>query len=166
MTRVERLSVKLQIYKIEEGQSTCRNDEWQSVRALCADPEGEAGGRDTPWKITNIWGSLAILVWIPLKSQSYQSSIQCWAIIGPVAKRHLNGVSLAGRWWPAHSGICILPPLIKLNKNVVKVGPPLTKTFWIRAWSMFNDLSDHLLRKGHFSFSFTTIVIWWKRQST
>ena len=23
-----------------------------------------------------------------------------WAIIGPPAKRHLNGVSLAGRWWP------------------------------------------------------------------
>ena len=23
-----------------------------------------------------------------------------WAIIGPTAKRHLNGVSLAGRWWP------------------------------------------------------------------
>ena len=22
-----------------------------------------------------------------------------WAIIGPPAKRHLNGVSLAGRWW-------------------------------------------------------------------
>ena len=25
-----------------------------------------------------------------------------WAIIGPPAKRHLNGVSLAGRWWPKH----------------------------------------------------------------
>ena len=23
-----------------------------------------------------------------------------WAIIGPPAKRHLNGVSLTGRWWP------------------------------------------------------------------
>ena len=23
-----------------------------------------------------------------------------WAIISPSAKRHLNGVSLAGRWWP------------------------------------------------------------------
>ena len=23
-----------------------------------------------------------------------------WAIIGPTAERHLNGVSLAGRWWP------------------------------------------------------------------
>ena len=27
----------------------------------------------------------------------YQASIQCWAFIGPPAKRHFNGVSLAGR---------------------------------------------------------------------
>ena len=33
----------------------------------------------------------------PEKSQSYQASIQCWAIIGPPAKRYLNGVSLAGQ---------------------------------------------------------------------
>ena len=33
----------------------------------------------------------------PEKSQSYQASIQCWAIISPPAKRHLNGVSLAGQ---------------------------------------------------------------------
>ena len=30
------------------------------------------------------------------KSQSYQASIQCWAIIGTPAKCHLKGVSLAG----------------------------------------------------------------------
>ena len=33
----------------------------------------------------------------PLKSQSYQASIQCKAIIGTPAKRHLDGISLAGR---------------------------------------------------------------------
>ena len=33
----------------------------------------------------------------PEKSQSFQASIQCWAIIGAQAKRNLNGVSLAGR---------------------------------------------------------------------
>ena len=33
----------------------------------------------------------------PLKITSYQASIQCWAIIGPPAKRHLNGVLLAGQ---------------------------------------------------------------------
>ena len=50
----------------------------------------------------------------PEKSQSYQASIKCWAIIGTPAKRLLNGVTLASRWWPAYSGIClfwILSPL-------------------------------------------------------
>ena len=60
------------------------------------------------------------------KSQRYQASIQFWAIISMLAKRHLNGVSLAGRWWPAYTGIC-LDPLSPLKKNVVKVGPRLTK---------------------------------------
>ena len=33
----------------------------------------------------------------PEKSHSYQASIQHLAIIGPPAKCHLNGISLAGR---------------------------------------------------------------------
>ena len=33
----------------------------------------------------------------PLKSQSYQATIQCWAIISRQAKCHLNGVSQAGQ---------------------------------------------------------------------
>ena len=51
------------------------------------------------------------------------------AFIGPPAKRHLNGVSLAGRWWPIYSGIWILYPLIIFfkKKNVIKFGLPLTK---------------------------------------
>ena len=32
----------------------------------------------------------------PEKSQSYQANIHCWAIIAPQAKRHFNGVLLAG----------------------------------------------------------------------
>ena len=96
---------------------------------------GSRGRGRTPWEITNIWSSLAILV-----SQSYQSSIQCWAIIGPVAKRHLNGVSLAGRWWPAHSVICILPSSPHQKKKRCRSWAPSDKTFWIRAWSIFNDL--------------------------
>ena len=43
------------------------------------------------------------------------------------AKRHLNGVLLAGRWWPAYSGIWILSSLIK------KSFTPSDKTFWIWA---------------------------------
>ena len=31
------------------------------------------------------------------KSQNYQASIQWWAIIGTLAKRHFDGVSLAGQ---------------------------------------------------------------------
>ena len=33
----------------------------------------------------------------PLKITKHQARIQLWFIIGPPAKRHLNGVSLAGR---------------------------------------------------------------------
>ena len=68
----------------------------------------------------------------------YQSSIQCWAIIGTSAKRHLNGVSLAGRGWLAFSGIWT-PPLInfknKTKQNKTKKcqsWTPSEKTFWIR----------------------------------
>ena len=32
------------------------------------------------------------------KSQSCQARILCWTIIDTPAKRHVNGVSLAGRW--------------------------------------------------------------------
>ena len=46
------------------------------------------------------------------KSQGYQASIQCWAIIGTPAKCHSNGVSLADQCWPAYGGIWILSPLI------------------------------------------------------
>ena len=83
-----------------------------------ADPEMcvKRGSRPN-WKSTKIQGFLALLVRIPLKSHSYQSRIQCWDTISPLAKRHLNGVSLAGRWWPSNSGVWIILPLIKLNKT-------------------------------------------------
>ena len=55
------------------------------------------GWGDPPWKITKILGSFALLASIPLKSECYQASIQCWVIIGPQVKCQLNGVSLAGR---------------------------------------------------------------------
>ena len=49
---------------------------------------------------TQRWGQ-GVLTRSPGKSQSYQARIQCWAIIGPPAKRHLNGylngVSLVGQ---------------------------------------------------------------------
>ena len=42
-------------------------------------------------------GVLAILGPDPLEITKLPSSIQCRAINGPLAKRHLNGVSLGGR---------------------------------------------------------------------
>ena len=36
----------------------------------------------------------------------YLVSNQCRVNIGPPAKRHLNGVSLVGRWWPVYR--CLL----------------------------------------------------------
>ena len=46
------------------------------------------------------------------KSQGCQAGIQCWAIIGTSAKRHLNCFSLTGRCGPAYGSIWILSPLI------------------------------------------------------
>ena len=106
------------------------------VSYACADPEG-----GPPWIITKILGSFALLASIPLKSQCYQASIQCWVIIGPQVKCQLNGVSLAGRWWTANSGIPPSSPhQIKFKKKEKKKKSlsqldPLwqDKTFWIRA---------------------------------
>ena len=55
----------------------------------------------------------------PEKSQDYQARIQCWAIIGMPAKRHLNGILLAGRCMPAFGGIWIL----SLKKTLSKLDP-------------------------------------------
>ena len=99
------------------------------VAQSCADPEGDRGSGPPPPRPMENYKNIGFLSKTcldPLEISRLPSSIQCWAIIGPPAKRHLNGVSLAGRRWPAYSGIWIHPPLIKL-KNAVKVGPHLTK---------------------------------------
>ena len=64
-----------------------------------------------------------MLVRIPWKITKLQSQ---HSMLSQHAKRHLNGVSLEGRWLPALSGTCIwiLSPLIKENKSWT---PPLTK---------------------------------------
>ena len=61
---------------------------------------GGPGGPD-PMKIHKNIGFPSIIDPDPLKSQSYQASIQWWAIID-------NGVSLMGRWWSILSGISVL----------------------------------------------------------
>ena len=63
--------------------------------STCADPKGDRGS-GPPLKNHRNIGFLRNTGPDPEKSQSYQASIQCWAIIGTPAKRNLNGVSLAG----------------------------------------------------------------------
>ena len=56
------------------------------LRLRSADPErGWQRVLTPPWKIGNLWGSLAILIQIPWKIKSYQASIQYWVIIAPPA---------------------------------------------------------------------------------
>ena len=72
----------------------------QSPHMTWTDPEGGGGGGkgvQTPENSPKYRVSEQYWSGSPEKSQSYQASIQCWDIIGPSAKRHLNGVSLAGR---------------------------------------------------------------------
>ena len=79
------------VYAIAMSES----DEFTEIVFSCQIDHGriQRGTDPTPEKI----GFLSILVRFPLKSQSYQASIRCWAISGTPAKRHLNGVWLAGQ---------------------------------------------------------------------
>ena len=83
----------------------------------CEDPEGDRWS-GTPGKLQKYRVSLAILVQIPLKSQSYQSSIQCWTIIGLPAKSHLDKY---------------LDPFSPHQTSKTQSWTPSDKTFWIRA---------------------------------
>ena len=61
-----------------------------------------------------------------MKNRSYQDTIQCWAIICTQAKRHL----MAFCWWANDDPLIVVlgsPSPHQLNKNNIKVGPPLTK---------------------------------------
>ena len=58
-------------------------------------------GVRTPLKNTKVMGSLAILVRIPEKITKLPNQHSSWAFNGTTTKRHLNGVSQGGRWWPS-----------------------------------------------------------------
>ena len=85
----------------------------------------------------------------PEKSQSYQASIQCWAIICPPAERHFNGVLEIACWladdcpFIAVFGSSFAHQL-KKERKIIKFGPPLTKTFWIHAWNPADRNSSFL----------------------
>ena len=71
----------------------------------------------------------------PDPRESYQACIQCGVIIGTLAKRRLNGVSLASRWWPAY--IVVFGSSHQKQKTLPSLTPS-GKTFWIRAWAIYN----------------------------
>ena len=84
----------------------------EGLEVQCLACVGQGVRIPPPLEIHKTIGVIAILVWIPLKSQSYQASIQCWAIIGTPAKRHLKIVFR----WQSNSGIWTIPLPIKLKK--------------------------------------------------
>ena len=82
---------------MNNGHTTC------SYRCMC-----EAHARNKRGGGGGAWGQ------DPLQENhkaTRPTKLQRWAIIGPPTKRHLNGISLAGRLWPNFSGIWILCPL-------------------------------------------------------
>ena len=95
-----------------------------SVRSW-AGPEGGQGVRNPrPRKNYKIIGFLSDIGPDPLKSQSYQASIKCWAIICPPAKRHsIDGTLLVLFGFS-------LPSSKKTRQRWTSSG----KAFWIRAW--------------------------------
>ena len=64
----------------------------------------------------------------PEKSQSYQATIQCWAIMGSPAKCHLNGVSLG---WPIKVAFCAIWILSLLTKKRCQSWTSSGKTFLV-----------------------------------
>ena len=64
------------------------------TRTPCMDPEGDRG-LEPPLE-NHIRVSWQYWSESHRESQSYKASIQCSAIFGPLARCHLNGVSLAG----------------------------------------------------------------------
>ena len=71
------------------------------------------------------------------RSQNYQARYNVVHIIGPPAKRLLNGVSLVNRWWLRFDGILILFPLYL--KNGCQSKTPLTKR---SDWSTHDVFQD------------------------
>ena len=100
------------------------------------DPEGGGGGGSDPppppRKMTKIKGFLSNTGPDPLenyKSFKRAFNVFCWVIIGSPAKRHLDGVSLSSRYWPAFNGIWIISPSKKTPKKHWQSWTPSDKNF-------------------------------------
>ena len=123
-----------------------------------------------------------------LKTQRYQAvNIQCWAIIDRSAKRHLYGISLAGRWWPANSVFYwsslpsstkrkkkkTLSKLVPLWKNFpgsthAVLSPPVKYFYWpFQGGTSFVDhlnvLSMSCVCHAFASVNFCLVVTCWER---
>ena len=117
---------------------TCNLDNilvMSSATWSCADPEGGQGVRTSPLKNHKNIRFSSNTGPNPLENRSYEASIQCWAIIGLRAKRHLMAVC-----WRADDGPLIvvlgssLPSsLKKKRKKRCQSWTHSDKTFWIRA---------------------------------
>ena len=66
------------------------------------------GGPDTPSRMEK-HKAVIILGLLVRKVQSYR----CRVIIGPLARRHLYDVSLAGRWLPVLVTFCVRASLLQ-----------------------------------------------------
>ena len=67
------------------------------MKVLCADPKGGGAGRPDSLKNHKFIGFPSNTDPDPLKITKIPSQHSMWVIIGPPAKRHFNGASLAGR---------------------------------------------------------------------
>ena len=101
----------------------------------CADPGPDP---PPPWKITKHRVFKQYMSGSAEKSQ-LRSQHSMLGIHWHASETPFNGVSLAGRWWPAYSGTWILPPLINFKNKRCQSWIPSDKTFWIRAWIMSVD---------------------------
>ena len=113
------------VSKMEHGNipRKDRSDGFPTVDMCRSIGVDRGSGPPPPEKSQNI-GFLSNTSPDPLKNhQSYQTSIQCWAIIGPFCWRADDG---------PYRRIWFLS--LTVNKNVIKVWPPSNRTFWIRAW--------------------------------
>ena len=82
---------------VSTNKSPCESERLSHV-VTRADLEGGGAGGPVPAKKTQKYRVFSNTGPDHIKkSQSYQASIKCWAVISTPAKRHSNGVSLAGR---------------------------------------------------------------------
>ena len=134
---------------------------------------GQVAWTPSSWKNTELYRISKQCNWSgsPEISQSNQASIQYWAIIGPPAKRHSNGVSLAGRWWVDLCDIWILSlPLTSLKKKKRcqrKFDTPWQNSLDLRIWHVLDAhyvdsknwlMSDYFLLNGHLQAVMDSIV--------